>query len=124
AENDRLAEVVDQLFPLFVHRNRHDDLALKQIVSAMADETGAQAFIRQQRAIMGRPDCRPLLPTIACPTLVLAGDADELTPAVLSEEIAAGIPGARLAMVPNCGHLSTLEQPDAVTALLEEWLSN
>jgi pimeloyl-ACP methyl ester carboxylesterase len=89
----------------------------------MADETGPEAFIRQQQAIIGRPDSRPGLGAIGCPTLVLVGDADELTPPPLSEEIAAGIPGARLVVVPRSGHLSTLDQPELVTRALVEWAS-
>jgi pimeloyl-ACP methyl ester carboxylesterase len=88
----------------------------------MAKETGPQAFARQQRAIMTRPDCRPQLASIRCPTLVLVGDGDELTPPALSEEVAAGIAGARLVRVPDCGHLSTLEQPQAVNRALVEWI--
>ena len=122
AENGRLAEVADMLFPLFVHRNRHGDAELKRVVQQMAEETGAEAFIRQQKAIMTRPDARPLLASIRCPTLVLVGDGDMLTPPVLSEEIAAGIAGARLVKVPDCGHLSTLERPDAVNAALRDWM--
>ena len=78
--------------------------------------------MRQQRAIMTRPDRRPQLASIRCPTLVLVGDGDELTPPMLSEEIAAGIAGARLVRVPDCGHLSTLERPQAVNEALVEWL--
>jgi len=122
AESGRLSEVVEQLFPLFVHHDRHGDASLKRIVHAMAAETGPEAFVRQQKAIMSRPDARPLLASIACPTLVLVGVGDELTPPVLSEEIAAGIAGARLVKVPDSGHLSTLEQPDAVNAALAEWM--
>jgi pimeloyl-ACP methyl ester carboxylesterase len=88
----------------------------------MADETGPEAFVRQQQAIIGRPDSRPGLGAIACPTLVLVGDGDELTPPALSAEIAAGIPGARLVEVAGSGHLSTLDQPEQVTRALVEWL--
>jgi pimeloyl-ACP methyl ester carboxylesterase len=123
AERGRLAEVADLLFPLFVHRDRRGDDALKRVVHLMAEETGPEAFVRQQRAIMARPDLRPHLASIACPTLVLVGDGDELTPPPFSEEIAAGIPGARLVVVPDCGHLSTLERPDAVNAALVELLA-
>jgi pimeloyl-ACP methyl ester carboxylesterase len=55
--------------------------------------------------------------------LILVGDGDELTPPELSKEICTGIPSARLTVVPDCGHLSTLEKPDAVNAALAEWLS-
>ena len=71
---------------------------------------------------MSRPDSRPLLAAITCPTLVLVGDADELTPPDLAKEIAAGIIGARLVVVPDCGHLSTLERPEPVNAALATWL--
>jgi pimeloyl-ACP methyl ester carboxylesterase len=122
AEGGRFSEVSDLLFPVFVHRNRQQDEALHAIVRTMADETGPQAFVRQQRAIMTRPDCRPQLAAIDCPTLVLVGDGDELTPPALSQEIAAGIAGSRLVTVPDCGHLSTLERPEQVNRALVEWL--
>jgi pimeloyl-ACP methyl ester carboxylesterase len=122
AEGGRFSELPDLLFPVFVHRNRQGDEALRAIVRTMAEETGPQAFVRQQRAIMTRPDCRPLLSSVRCPTLVLVGDGDELTPPALSEEIAAGIASAQLVRVPDCGHLSTLERPEAVNRALVEWL--
>ena len=89
----------------------------------MAQHTGAEAFIRQQTAIMTRPDSRPDLPKIKCPTLVLVGEGDQLTPPNLSEEIAGGIPNSRLVVIPDCGHLSTLERPDAVNTALVQWMS-
>jgi pimeloyl-ACP methyl ester carboxylesterase len=122
AEAGKLSEVVDTLAPRFLHRDRRDDPELNRLIRDMAAETGVQGFVRQVTAIMKRPDSRPLLASIACPTLVLVGDGDELTPPEFSKEIAAGIPGARLAVVPHCGHLSTVEQPDAVNAALAEWL--
>jgi pimeloyl-ACP methyl ester carboxylesterase len=122
ARAGRLAEVVDMLWPLLVHRSRHDDEDLRWAVHIMADETGPDAFIRQQTALMSRPDSRPGLGTIRCPALVLVGDGDELTPPALSEEIVAGIAGSRLVVVPECGHLSTLERPEAVNRALVEWM--
>lgn len=122
AESGRFAEVSALQFPIFVHRNRHGDEELKRRVRVMAEETGPQAFLRQQKAIMTRTDARPLLRAIRCPTLVLVGAGDELTPPVLSEEMAAGIAGARLVVVPDSGHLSTMEQPQAVTKALMEWM--
>ena len=88
----------------------------------MAEETGVAAFLRQQEAIIGRPDSRPGLGRIACPTLVLVGEGDEATPPELAREIAAGIAGSHLVVIPDSGHLSTLEQPQAVTAALVDWL--
>ena len=122
ASQGRLTEVVEQQFPRLVHRARRSDAALREVFDLMAEEVGAAAFIRQQTAILGRSDSRPMLGSIRCPTLVLVGDGDELTPPELAAEIAAGIDGARLVTVPQCGHLSTLEQPQEVTRALLEWL--
>jgi pimeloyl-ACP methyl ester carboxylesterase len=89
----------------------------------MGPDIGIEAFKRQQAALMGRPDSRPLLPTITCPTLVVVGREDALTPPALAEEIAAGIPGAKLEVIPDCGHLSTLERPEAVNRAMRAWLA-
>jgi pimeloyl-ACP methyl ester carboxylesterase len=123
AEAGKLSEVVDTLTPRFLHRSRHNDATLKRVVRDMSADTGPEAFVRQQKAIKSRPDSRPLLAGIRCPSLVVVGDGDELTPPELSKEICAGISGARLVVVPECGHLSTVEKPDAVNAALAEWLS-
>ena len=123
AEGGKLQDVVDALTPRFIHKNRHNDEPLKKIVRAMAADTGAEAFVRQTKAIMSRQDSRPLLPQIKCPTLVLVGDGDELTPPDLAKEIAAGIAGSKLVVVPDCGHLSTLERSEAVNAAMQAWLS-
>ena len=110
------------MFPQLVHADRRDDRDLKAIVEEMALETGPEAFIRQQTAIMGRPDSRPTLSGITCPALVLVGDGDELTPPAIAQEIAQGIAGARLEEIPESGHLSTLERPGLVTQKLVEWI--
>jgi pimeloyl-ACP methyl ester carboxylesterase len=123
ARRGRLVEVADRLFPVLVHPSRHGDEAARELVRRMASETGPEAFLRQQQAIIGRPDSRPGLGAIACPTLVLVGDGDELTPPHLSTEIAEGIPGARLVVVAGAGHLSPLDQPGEVTRALVAWAS-
>jgi pimeloyl-ACP methyl ester carboxylesterase len=120
--NGRFAEVPDLLFPVLVHRAHQGDAALRRLVRLMAEETGPEAFIRQETAIIARADSRPGLAAIGCPTLVLVGDGDELTPPELSAEIASGIGGARLVVVPDCGHLATIERPRQVTEALAEWL--
>jgi pimeloyl-ACP methyl ester carboxylesterase len=122
AASGRFSEVAAIQFPRIVHPARREDASLKRTYFAMVEETGPEAYLREQKAIMDRPDSRPLLASIRCPTLALVGDADEPTPPELAEEIAAGIPGARLVVVPDCGHLSTLERPEAVNAALVEWL--
>jgi pimeloyl-ACP methyl ester carboxylesterase len=72
---------------------------------------------------MGRPDSRPGLGAIKCPTLVLVGDDDQATPPELSREIAAGIAESRLVVIADSGHLSTLEQPETVNEALVAWMS-
>jgi pimeloyl-ACP methyl ester carboxylesterase len=124
AQRGRFAEIADIQFPGFVHRDRHGDETLRRLVRAMAEETGPEAFVRQQQAIMSRQDARPGLAAISCPTVVIVGDGDELTPPVLAQEIAAGIRGSRLVTIPDCGHLSTMERPQAVNQTLVEWLES
>ena len=122
ATGGRFAEMVEAQFIRLVSPARRDDARLRATNRRMAEEVGPQAFVRQQSAIMGRPDSRPGLASIACPTLVLVGEQDELTPPERAREMATGIRGAHLVTVPDCGHLSALEQPDAVTGALREWL--
>lgn len=114
--------VTPRLLPSLLHPD-HVDGPLGHEVRAMADRIGRDAFLRQQLAILHRPDSRPMLGRIAQPTLVAVGEQDVLTPPELSEEMAAAIPGARLARIPGCGHLPTMERPEEATALMREWLA-
>jgi pimeloyl-ACP methyl ester carboxylesterase len=123
AERGRFIGVTDALLPLLVHPDRLDDPALVATIKAMARNVGVEAFIRQERAIMARIDSRPHLAAIRCPTLVLCGREDRLTPLAAHEEIARGVSGAEMAVIDGCGHLSTLERPDAVNAALRRWLA-
>jgi pimeloyl-ACP methyl ester carboxylesterase len=124
AEGGRFGEIADLLFPVLVHPSRRNDRELLERSREMAEDTGAEAFVRQQKAIISRPDSRPSLGAIRCPTLVLVGDSDQLTPPERAEEIAAGIQGSRLVIVAECGHMSALEQPAAVTRALTQWLAD
>jgi pimeloyl-ACP methyl ester carboxylesterase len=114
--------ILDELFPLFVHPSRRDNPDLRKLVHDMGDDMGADAFVRQQTAVIGRADSRPTLAGISCPTLVLTSDEDHTIPNKLSIEIAGGIPGAKLTITPDCGHLSQVEQPQATSDALTEWL--
>jgi pimeloyl-ACP methyl ester carboxylesterase len=116
--------VLDELFPGFVHPSRRDDATLRRLVHDMGDDVGVEGFIRQQTAVISRPDSRPTLAWIKCPTLVLTGDEDHTIPNSLSVEMANGIPGAKLVILPNCGHLPQPEQPEATANALIEWLRN
>ncbi|HBC06707.1 MAG TPA: alpha/beta hydrolase, partial [Rhodospirillaceae bacterium] len=107
----------------FIAANRQDDGELTAVVRASARNVGPEAYQRQQTAIINRPDNRPNLDRIACPTLVLCGRLDVMTPPAVHEEMASAIPGAKLVVVENCGHLSPLERPEAVSAVLRYWLA-
>jgi pimeloyl-ACP methyl ester carboxylesterase len=115
--------VVQSITPRIVHPSHLVDQAIVKVIEEMAYTVGPENFDRQQRAIMGRIDSRPFLRGIACPTLVLCGREDLLTPVALHEEMAAGIPNAKLVLIDQCAHMSALEQPQQVTAALDAWLS-
>ena len=122
AEQGAFRGVTPRLLPLFIHPDRLQDAELCATVQAMAEDTGKEGFLRQQTAILGRPDSRPGLPAIACPTLILAGRDDAVTPPKLQLEMATLIPDATLVLIPRCGHLAPLERPEAVTRQLLAWL--
>jgi pimeloyl-ACP methyl ester carboxylesterase len=123
AEKGEFHGVTPQLLPLFIHPDRVSDRPLTEAVMAMTERVGKDAFLRQQRAIIGRPDNRPNLPKIACRALVLCGRQDQMTPLAWSEEIAALIPGARLEIIEDCGHLTTMERPWETSVALRQWLT-
>ena len=114
--------VTSRMLPFLVHESRVKDAPLVKVIREMAERTGIEAYIRQQNAIISRPDYRPMLPSIACPTLVLCGRQDKLTPLENSEQMAAAIPGAKLVVVEECGHMSTLERPVEVNRAMRKWL--
>ena len=87
----------------------------------MALANGPAVYVRQQRAIMARPDSRSELAGIAVPTLVLVGEADEITPPAVAREMHDAIPGSRLVVVPEAGHMALIERPDTVSAALAVW---
>jgi pimeloyl-ACP methyl ester carboxylesterase len=123
AEAGELEAVLRQIAPNLLHPDHRADPALIETQVRMGLAVGAEGFVRQQNAIIGRIDSRPHLADIKVPTLVLVGDKDALTPPDRSEEMAAAIPDARLVVIPECGHASTLEQPEAVSRALIDWLS-
>jgi len=123
AHAGRYRETLEEHYPTIVHPSRHGDAALRRLYLTMAEEYGSEAFIRHALAIMQRADSRKDLVAIACPTLVLVGDHDELTPPETAREMADGIEDALLVIVPECGHMTLIEKPDAVNKALAEWMS-
>lgn len=123
ARKNRFDKIPGLFFPGFVHEKNEASEHLRSIVHEMAAETGADAFVRQQNANAARVDSRPSLPQICCPTLVLTGDGDRLISPDLSVEIHQLVIGSELAILEECGHLSTLEQSEEVTGKLRAFLA-
>jgi pimeloyl-ACP methyl ester carboxylesterase len=106
-----------------VWKPRLGDAALIDTVIAMFARSSADVFGAQIRALLSRPDATALLDAIRCPALVLCGNEDSWAPADRHRDMAERIPGATLTLVPDCGHMCTLERPEAVTGALVEWRS-
>jgi pimeloyl-ACP methyl ester carboxylesterase len=124
AEGGKFDEVIETTWEPLVHPSLRVGTPLKSIHVAMCRDVGPERYVRQQKACMTRVDSRPMLGSIKCPTLVIVGAQDEPTPPELAEEIAGGIPGARLIKVPECGHFSTIERPDTVTREIVSFFTN
>jgi pimeloyl-ACP methyl ester carboxylesterase len=90
----------------------------------MAQTIGADGFVREQQAIMTRPDSRPLLVNLRLPTVVISGRQDRIVPLARAEEMAADIATARLVVIEDCGHMVPLERPVELAAALRRWLSS
>ncbi|MGH8686114.1 MAG: alpha/beta fold hydrolase [Burkholderiales bacterium] len=122
AENGSFPKVIERLLPLELFPPRLADARLVGIIKSMARNVGLEAYLRQQRAILQRPDSVPTLAGIDCPTLVLCGEHDQLAPRARHDEMAAAIAGAALVVLPECGHMSTLEKPEETNRALAGWL--
>ena len=123
ARSGQFAAVTQALIPVLVNRARSYDPQIVGTIRTMARNVGIEAFYRQESAIIRRIDSLPHLGAIRCPALVLCGRQDVITPPALHQEIAHGISGAKLAIIEDCGHLSTIEQPEEVNAALRAWLT-
>ncbi|CAN5903022.1 alpha/beta hydrolase [soil metagenome] len=119
----RFKGVQRRLLPQLVHPHHVDDTAIAQPIFDMAQEIGAEGFVREQRAIIARADSRPLLVDIEVPTVVIVGRQDQVTPPPRAHEMASDISTSRLVVLEECGHMSPLERPAEVTEALRRWLS-
>lgn len=108
--------------PPMLHSSRRNDAALLEEIAVMLDRKKPDHFEAQMNALLARPDCIDLLPQIRCPTLVLTGVDDTWSPPRQHEEIAAAIAGSTLALIPECGHMSTMERPEDLTLALQKWI--
>jgi pimeloyl-ACP methyl ester carboxylesterase len=95
-----------------------------RVVDEMGQALGPEVFVRQSRALQRRPDAQKVLRQARLPALVLCGAHDQLTPIKRHEFMAGLMLSARLEVIEDAGHLPTLETPEAVTAILRDWLVN
>lgn len=120
-EGGRFEQVAQERILMLLAPSRRSDSVLTDQIRAMAQDTGAEIFLRQQRAIMSRIDSRPLLGGITAPTLILWGDEDGITNRAQQQDLLDGISGSRLEVLKGCGHLLTLEASDQVNGLISTW---
>jgi pimeloyl-ACP methyl ester carboxylesterase len=106
-----------------VHPSRLADAPLIESIVEMLARKSSEIFAGQIKALLGRPDATPVLAATKCPTLVLCGREDAWSVLDVHRDMAARIPNARLAVIEDCGHMATMERPEAVTAALVEWFS-
>lgn len=121
AERGRFLGISPQLLPNLIHPSRIGTPVADEVI-AMGKRVGRDAFLRQQQAIIDRPDSIPTLASITVPTLIIVGENDKLTPVDEAQKMHASIPGSCLEILPECGHLPPLEWPERTTELLRNWL--
>lgn len=121
-EQGDVRSVVEPNVSFAFHPTQAADAVLVDAYLQMMLDAGAAQLIRQNRAVMQRPDAREQLPHLRCPVLVMCGDTDRLAPPDCSREIAALAPTAELVWIADCGHMLTMEKPASVNAALGSWL--
>ena len=123
AREQGMAALAAAWLPMIVHPDRLREAAFMERLTAMICRATPEIYAGQVKALMTRPDFRPLLPKIACPTLVACGRQDLWSPLAQHEDIAAKNSDAKLAIIEDCAHMVTVERPDAVSALLRDWMA-
>jgi pimeloyl-ACP methyl ester carboxylesterase len=123
AELGKFKGVTPQLLPRLMHA-RSLDTPAAQIVLDMAETIGKDGFIRQQQAIIDRPDYMPVLQQVKVPALIVVGAEDGVTPQEESELMHRSIAGSTLVVIAQCGHLPPLEHPERTLELLQNWLGD
>lgn len=124
AQSQGMRALAMQWLPPMMMPGRMNDAALVESIVGMIERKTPEIYEAQMLALLGRPDARPVLPTIACPTLLLTGRDDSWSPPARHQDMAASIPGSRLVIVPESGHMAPMEQPAAVAEAMRSWLTN
>lgn len=124
ARRDGMRAMAEDWARGMVHPDRLADASLMQSIHSMVERAGIKQFEAQIRALLGRPDRTALLSGLRLPALVLCGREDGWSPLSRHERMARLIPGSRLLAVPECGHMSTMERPEAISNALAAWLES
>ena len=114
--------IIEEMKPNYVAEQNRSNQDLLDLLVEMAMDVGAEAFMNQSLALRDREKLCGRLFDISCPTLVMCGEEDRLCPLAFHEEIASFVPDAELEIIKHAGHITTLENPEAVNAALEKWL--
>jgi 3-oxoadipate enol-lactonase len=113
---------LETMLPRFFSPSMASGALPEQLATGMIRGSSARAVADGARGLAARPDSRDLLPTIDVPVLVIVGEHDALTPPADSQLLAEGIPRARLVTIDQAGHMSNLENPEAVNSALLAFL--
>jgi pimeloyl-ACP methyl ester carboxylesterase len=120
-QGELYAVMRDELKPNYLVKSPNRQRILN-LCMEMAETLGPEVFANQSFAIQHRPDQCETLRSVTIPSLILCGKEDSLCPVSRHELMHDLIPGSRLAVIPNAGHLPTLEQPKHTNGILEQWL--
>ncbi|MGA8014171.1 MAG: alpha/beta fold hydrolase [Candidatus Acidiferrales bacterium] len=123
ARTKGMRAMAEYWIPNIIHPDRVADKAFVSAIIAMMGRKSPEIFAAQIKALLGRPDATPVLPSIRCPTMVLCGREDAWSPLAAHREMVAMIPGSKLAVIEHCGHMAPMERPEDVTAALSAWFS-
>ncbi|MGH8911220.1 MAG: alpha/beta fold hydrolase [Acidimicrobiia bacterium] len=120
-ETGAYSDVIDEMLPVLLHPDRQQE-PLADFVRKMMERIGAGVFAKRNRAMIGRSDSRDMLAAIAVPVRIICGRQDSMSSLDAHEEMARLAPQSRLSIIEECGHMSIIERPHAVSALLRDWL--
>ncbi|HSH70156.1 MAG TPA: alpha/beta fold hydrolase [Deferrisomatales bacterium] len=122
-EAGKYAEVLGAFVPSVLAPGLAEEHPARELLLDMAVGLGAETFAADLHAILGRGDFADVLPNLRVPTLFVVGSQDTLTPPTVARQMAAEVPGSRLAEIPDAGHMTPLENPEATARVLDQFFT-
>lgn len=122
AQLGKFKGVTPRLLPTLIHEKSRENPEIADCIYRMSNDIGAEGFVNQQRAVIGREDSLPTLRMIKQETLIIVGRQDGVTPPALSTEMSRHIKRSEVHVLNDCGHLAPLEQAQKTTDLMGAWL--